>query len=67
MQWQTIMKALIKVKDKEGEDANVELLQVLVLLVLSSSWPTTNIASFQILVCFLLKGELELDRVLARH
>ena len=58
MQWQTIMKALIKVKDKEGEEASVKLLQVLVLLVLSSSWPATNIASFRILVCLQLKGQL---------
>ena len=50
MQWQTIMKALIKVKDKEGEEARVKLLQVLVLLVLSSSWPATNIALFRVLV-----------------
>ena len=57
-QWQTITKALVKVKDKEGEDARVELLQVLILLVLSSSWPATNYASFRILVCFLRKGEL---------
>ena len=58
-QWQTITKALVKVKDKEGEDASSgKLLQVLVLLVLSSSWPATNIASFRILVCFLRKGEL---------
>ena len=58
-QWQTIKKALVKVKDKEGEDASSgKLLQVLVVLVLSSSWPATNIASSRILVCFLRKGEL---------
>ena len=44
-QRQTITKALVKVKEKEGEVASGKLLQVLVLLVLSSSWPATNIAS----------------------